>query len=191
MLKDLIINNRSCRRFKADFILKNEDLEEVIDTARLSASASNRQPLKYKIILNDIDKELIFNNVKWAGYLTDWKGPDKSERPSGYIVIVHDKTIDMKPEFLYSDMGLAAQLIMLALTEKKLAGCMLGSVNKENIKTGLNLSSQYEILLIIAAGKCGEKIVLEEALDPGNIKYYRDDKDIHHVPKRKLNDILI
>jgi nitroreductase len=47
MIRDLIISNRSCRRFHEEAAVERGTLEELVDLARLSASAGNLQPLKY------------------------------------------------------------------------------------------------------------------------------------------------
>ena len=44
---------------------------------------------------------------------------------------------------------------------------------------------------IIALGKPAEEIVIKEIENGESTKYYRDENDIHYVPKRKLKDILI
>lgn len=36
-----------------------------------------------------------------------------------------------------------------------------------------------------------EKVVLTEIEDGESTKYYRDENDVHYVPKRKLKDIII
>jgi nitroreductase len=46
MLKDLILETRSYRRFYQDTAVGMETLKELVDLARHSASGENRQPLK-------------------------------------------------------------------------------------------------------------------------------------------------
>jgi nitroreductase len=191
MIKELILKNRSYRRFKGNYTIDDKELYDIIELAGLSASAGNKQPLKYKIVNDKKQNDIIFDNIKWAFYLTDWDGPEINQRPSSYILVLHDKKIDQKPELIYCDMGLAIQNMLLGLIEKGLGGCIIGSFNRENIKKSININDNYEILLIVAAGKPDEKINLEIVGEDGNIKYYRDKNDNHHVPKRKLEDIII
>ena len=68
---------------------------------------------------------------------------------------------------------------------------MIGSINREGLRQDLEIPSRYEILLIIALGKPKEKVVLETAKSLDDIKYWRDAKDVHHVPKRPLNEIIL
>ena len=67
---------------------------------------------------------------------------------------------------------------------------MIGSFNKNKVTKILNLPDHLQILWLIALGKPIEKCVLEEAKN-GNIKYYRDENEIHYVPKRPLDEIII
>ena len=161
MLKDLVLANRSYRRFKQDEAISIETLKELVDLARCSASATNRQPLKY-ILSNTPEKNAkIFETVGWAGLLRDWPGPSEGERPSAYIVVLLDTEIAKDAG---CDHGIAAQSILLGAAEKG---------------------------LVVALGKPGEKVVLE-TLEPGaNFAYWRDAQSVHHVPKRKLDDIIL
>ena len=119
MLRDLVLKNRSYRRFFEEEIISLDGLKALIDLARLSASGANYQPLKY-ILSNDPQKNnLIFFTLKWAGYLADWPGPAQGERPSAYIVILGDKDIVAQAGV---DHGIAAQSILLGATEKGLGG---------------------------------------------------------------------
>ena len=54
----------------------------------------------------------------------------------------------------------------------------------------MGIGEQYLPNLILALGKPDEMIALETAKD-GDIGYYRDENNLHHVPKRSLKDILI
>ncbi len=188
IVRDLILKNRSCRRFKQDLIVPKEHLRQLVDLARLSPSASNLQPLKY-IISNDAQTNAkIFPTLAWAGYLVDWPGPAQGERPPAYIIILADKRIKYPVD---CDHGIAAQSILLGATEMGYAGCIIGSVKRPELQAALNIPQDLEILLVLAIGRCAEKIILEKAGKDGDIRYWRDEDGVHHVPKRSLQEIII
>jgi nitroreductase len=188
MLKDLVVKNRSYRRFYEEESISWKVLEELIDLARLSPCGANLQALKY-ILSNEREaNEQIFKALKWAGYLTDWAGPVEGERPAGYIVMLGDTEI--KRDFA-CDSGIASQSILLGATEEGLGGCILASIDREKIRSIFNIPSNYEVLLVIALGKPKEEVVIEELKEGESVKYWRDEKAIHHVPKRKLEEIIL
>lgn len=187
-LKELVLKNRSYRRFDQQAPVSREALRELVDLARLSASAANLQPLKYILASEPGKNALIFPHLRWAGYLKDWAGPAEGERPAAYIIILGDKAI--RPAF-GCDHGVAAQSILLGAAEKGLGGCMIGSIQEPDLRRALKIPAQYDILLVIALGKPREKVVLEPVGPTGDIKYWRDAQGVHHVPKRSLNDIIL
>ena len=188
MVEDLIRKNRSCRRFFQKEPIATDTLRGLVNLARLSASAANLQPLKY-ILSNDPQKnEMIFSCLAWAGYLKDWSGPSEGERPSAYIILVGD--VDIAKSFA-TDLGIAAQSILLGAREQNLAGCMIGSIRKELLREMLHIPDRFDILLAIALGKPRETVVLEEMAPGGSIRYWRDEHGTHHVPKRPLDEIIL
>ncbi len=188
MVRDLILKNRSYRRFYQEAAIESETLRELVDLARLSASAGNRQPLKYILSCDPEKNALIFPNLAWAAYLKDWPGPSEGERPSAYIIILGDTEIHHS--FL-CDHGVAAQSILLGATERGLGGCMIASVKVDELRKALSIPPRYEIMLVLALGKPKEKVVIESVGPDGDIKYWRDSNSVHHVPKRSLDDIII
>ena len=188
MIRDLVLKNRSYRRFYQDTPVSIDTLRELVDLARLSASASNKQPLKYILSCDPQRNAVVFQNLAWAGYLKSWPGPEEGERPSAYIIILGDKTITQS---FGCDHGIAAQSILLGATEKGLGGCIIGSVRKGELSRALAIPTDYEILLVIALGKPRETVVLEAVGSGGDIKYWRDEKGVHHVPKRSLAEIVV
>jgi nitroreductase len=192
MLKDLVQQNRSCRRFYQDIPIEREKLRELVDLARLSASGANRQPLKYVLSCEPQENALIFPCLSWAGQLRDWPGPSEGERPSAYIVIVGDTEISGN---FFCDHGIAAQSIMLGAREGGLGGCIHGmegyAEGSRKLRQALNIPSRYEILLVLSLGKPKEKAVIEEASSGDSTNYWRDGDGVHHVPKRRLDDIIV
>ena len=188
MIEDLIKSNRSCRRFFQQEAIPAATLRWLVNLARLSASAANLQPLKY-ILANDPHRNhQIFSCLAWAGYLKDWPGPPEGERPSAYIIVVGDGDI---AKTFGIDLGIAAQSILLGAREQNLAGCMIGSINQKLLRPIFSLPDRFEILLVIALGKPKETVVLEEVKPGADIKYWRDEGGVHHVPKRPLNEIIL
>jgi nitroreductase len=188
MIRDLIIKNRSYRRFYEEAAIELETLKELVDLARLSASAGNVQPLKYILSSERQKNALIFPHLAWAGYLRDWPGPAEGERPAAYIIILGDKEISQNID---CDHGIAAQSILLGATEKGLAGCIIGAIRRQGLRKALAIPEGYKILLVLALGKPKEAVVIEPGGFEGDIKYWRDSEGIHHVPKRPLDDIIV
>jgi len=188
MLRDLILKNRSYRRFHEDVPIERETLRELVDLARLSASGSNLQPLKYILSCDPEKNALIFPHLAWAGYLKEWRGPSEGERPSAYIIILGDTEIRRS---VGCDHGIAAQSILLGATERGLGGCMIGSVQRGKLRKALEIPPCCEILLVIALGKPKETVIIEAAGPEGDIRYWRDEEGVHHVPKRSLDQIIL
>jgi len=188
MLKDLVFRNRSYRRFHEDVPVTMETLRDLVDLARLSGSGSNMQPLKYVLSSDPQRNGLIFPCLAWAGYLKDWPGPSEGERPSAYIIILGDTSIRSS---FGCDHGIASQSILLGATERGLGGCMIGSIQREKLRAALEIPVQLEILLVLALGRPKGTVVIDPVGSDGDIKYWRDEQQVHHVPKRSLDEIIV
>ena len=188
MLKELVVKNRSYRRFDENVPISTATLQELVDLARLCASGANRQPLKYLLSNTPEQNALIFPHLAWAGYLTDWAGPAEGERPTAYIVMVGDTAI---AKTFGCDHGIAAQTILLGAAELGLGGCMIASIQLAPLREALHLDERYEIVLVLALGKPKESVVIESVAAAGDIKYWRDAQGVHHVPKRALAEIRL
>ncbi|WMJ86408.1 nitroreductase family protein [Anaerocolumna sp. MB42-C2] len=188
MFKDIVKRSRSYRRFYGDKEITMEQLRELADLGRLSPSGANRQPLKYILINSREMNEKVYENLGWAGYLKDFNGPEVMERPTGYIIMLRDNSIN---KALTMDEGIAAQSIFLGAAEMGLGGCYIGSFKREQLKALLNLNDDFEIVLVIALGYPKEEVVMEAINDNGDIKYWRDENQVHHVPKRTLEQVIV
>jgi len=188
LMEQLIRQNRSYRRFYQDFFIAADNLKYFVNLARLSPSARNAQPLKYYISNTESTNQKIFECLSWAGYLKDWEGPGQGERPSAYIAVLGDHHVASD---FFCDHGIAAQSILLGAVEKGFGGCIIASVDRNKLREYLELASHHEILLVIALGKPRETVVLNDIKEDGDIRYWRDEHKIHHVPKRKLEQVIV
>jgi nitroreductase len=188
MLHDLVLRNRSYRRFYQETAIDPATLRELVDLARLSASGSNRQPLKFLLSSDPERNALIFPHLAWAGLLADWPGPSEGERPSAYIVILGDTAI--APSFGV-DHAIAAQSMLLGAAERGLGGCMIASIHKEGLRQALSIPARYEILLVLALGEPKEVVQVDLVGPGGDTRYWRDAEAVHHVPKRALDEIIL
>ncbi len=184
---ELVKKSRSYRRFDENRRISFETLTKLIELARFSPSSGNIQGLKFYLSVEPSINEIIFKNTRWASYLKHWKGPENGERPSAYIIILGDTEIHSTIDV---DVGIVAQTVMLGAASTGIAGCMIGSLNRKEIQQQLDIDTKYEIPLVLALGYSAERIILEDIREE-NIKYWRDENDVHHVPKRLLSELII
>ncbi len=187
----IIEKTRTFRRFEQDKEIGRPILEELINLARLGGSARNSQPWQYAIVTAPGDCEKIFPYLGWAGYLSDWKGPEPGERPHCYVLCLLNrnwlKGNDKEAQF---DLGIASQNLLLGAMEKGIGGCRIGAFSPK-LADILDLGHYQELSLVIALGYPREQVLIESCKTDEDIKYWRDADDRHHVPKRRLEDILV
>lgn len=183
---ELVLKNRSYRRFDQSKGIHVSLLEELVDLGRLSPSGANRQSQKYAVVAESTKNAEIFATLKWAGYLTDWEGPAEGERPTGYIVVLQDKEVGPN----MADHGIPVQSILLGAVERGLGGCILGNIDRPALAKLLHLPETLEILWVLALGVPKEEVVIKNMPEDGSVKYWRDEEKVHHVPKRSLDDLI-
>lgn len=187
-LRELVERNRSFRRFDESKAISRETLLDLVDHARLAASAANRQPLRYHLACDPAANAAIFPCLAWAAYLADWDGPAPGERPAAYLVMCVDT--DVAKDW-WCDDGIAAQTILLRAAELGLGGCMIGAIRQEELRRTLALPERLKIRLVLALGVPAETVRLEPLPPDGSIRYWRDEAGVHHVPKRPLAELLL
>lgn len=187
----LVRQNRSYRGFDESRKVTRDELLRMVDCARLSASSVNLQPLKYYLACDEETVARIQPLTGWAKNLPELTLPHKGMYPTAFIVICQDKTIFDSLARFQKDVGIAAQTILLAAVEMGLGGCMIGSFEAGRVREALDLPEELAPLLVVAIGKPAEKIVIKEISPEEPTPYYRDENDVHYVPKRKLEDVVI
>lgn len=188
MLKDIVRRNRSYRRFDQSARVPVSTLRELVDLARLTPSGRNIQPLKYMLVASEEACAKVFPLLSWAGYLEDWDGPEEGERPAAYVIVLGDTTITRNYGI---DPGIAMQTLLLGAVDQGLGGCIIATIRRDDLRTQLEIPAQFEILYALAIGKPVEQVVIDTVKPDGDIKYWRDADQVHHVPKRDLADLIV
>ena len=70
MLKHLVDQNRSYRAFDESRPITAQDMRALVDLARHVASGMNKQPLRYRIVSDPVEREKMLNNTRYAGALS-------------------------------------------------------------------------------------------------------------------------
>lgn len=191
-MHELVLANRSYRNFNGSRPVTRESALKWIDNARLTMSSVNIQPIKYFVSTDAATNALIRPHTRWAGLLKDFNGPEGDCNPTCYIVVCVDGSVqNATVERFAKDIGIVSQTIMLSATEDGFGGCMIGSFDRDELHELLKLPGECVIGLVLALGTPNEKIVLEPLQNGQPSAYYRDEKGVHHVPKRALEDILL
>lgn len=191
MFRELVEKNRSYRGYDESYRFTKEQLLEYVDLTRYCASSVNGQPLKYYIAYEKDEVDIINPMTKWARALPNMTLPHDNMHPTGFVIICQDTDISPNLARYQKDIGIVAQTITLAAVEDGLGGCMIGNFSPDEVKEKLNLADNLQPMLIVALGKPAEKIVIKEISNGEDTNYYRDENDVHYVPKRKLDDIII
>ena len=188
-LMELLLRTRSHRGFEQTPVSRAQ-LEELVAAAQRTCATSNLQPLKYYLSWEEETNARIQPLTHWAGRLSQLQLPREGHRPTAFVVICHDTAAAANPAGFQRDVGIVAEVMLLRATEIGLGGCMIGSFEAAKLAAVLELPDHLQPQLVIGLGVPDDEVILEEAVD-GKIAYYRDEKDIHHVPKRPLKEVII
>ena len=182
-ISESIKSKRTIRLYKQDKI-NYKILEDCVDSARLSSSARNAQPLEYIIVDDEKILKKVLPYIAFGGFISDDKKAKPGFEPTALIVILVKKGFEKYSAY---DVGIAAQNISLVAFENKIGTCMMGVIDREKIKTELNVPDAFLVDLVITLGYPAEQPVAKETDDEPN--YERKD-NVFCVYKRKLTKIL-
>ena len=186
MFLNLVKRARSIRRYDPAKPVGSDALRGFVEAARLTPSAGNLQRLRYLAVTDRDEVLTLTREVKWAGYLSDWDGPTEEEAPTAYLLLLSPADTGVSK----IDVGIAAETILLAAAEAGVGGCMILNFPQKELTERYRLAGKYGIELVISLGAPAEKVEIEE-MKSGDVRYYRDETGLHHVPKRSLDEIFL
>ena len=180
----LLLRNRSYRGYDNKFVVRDDQLRTIIETATLCPSARNQQVLRFRPVLGD-EADKVLKHIRLGGALPELHLPFPGTEPRAFVVIC--STVE-ESKYVDIDLGIVAQSMLLRATELGLGGICIGAFDHAEIRELLNLP--YEPLLVLAIGRPAERIELVECREGESLAYYREG-DTHYVPKIALDDLII
>lgn len=181
---DAILSRRSIRRFQQKPI-SLELLKRFVNGARLAPSAANLQPLEFFIVNDKNFCKEVFETLGWAAYIKPTWTPSENERPVAYIIMLIN---DQNNKYYTRDVSLSSENIVLAAEEEGIGSCILLNVNRNKLREIFKIPDSILIDSVIALGYKDEKSIVVDYKD--SVKYWRDESEVLHVPKKKLEDVL-
>ena len=185
---ELVKKTRTYRRFDQSRKVDEAKLKKLVEYASFTPSPANKMPLKYILSTNSATNEKIFATLGWAGYLPDWQGPAEGEKPTAYLVMLRDNEIAKQSA---TDEGIQAEAIMLGATQMGLGGCIMANIKRNELRESLGISERFDIALVLALGYPTERVVIESVKEDGDIKYWHDEENKNHVPKRSAEELIV
>ncbi len=188
-IMDLLQTKRTYRRFDQSRPVPRQVVDDMMEAARLASCAGNKQPLRYLAVCSEELVEQIFPFTYWAAALTDAVGrPRKDHHPVMYWAVLCDK--DAKNFGLGVDAGLAMDNIITAAWYHGVGSCMMGNINRDEIRRILSVDPSLEILYMIAFGYPAHRSAVVDPDASGSLNYYMDEDENFYVPKRKVSDFI-
>lgn len=183
-LDSLLLKNRSYRGFCADVCPGRAQLQTIVSVADKLPSARNQQVLRYRLVC-DAEADSVLPLIRLGGALPELHLPLPGTEPRAYIVICSTVEPD---HWVWTDLGIAAQSLLLKAVSLGLHGICIGAFNKEKLTEILQLP--HRPLLVLALGRGTETIQLTHIKEGESQKYYRKD-GLHLVPKIPWQDLIL
>lgn len=186
---ELLLKNRSTRGYNKDFVVSQAWLEQIAAVNMRIPSARNQQALRFKLITQGPEADIVLANIKLGGALPELNLPFPGTEPEAFVIVCTNKPEDKMVDI---DLGISLQSMLLKAVEMGLNGLIICAFNKKNIREQLNLP--HEPLAVLALGKGAEQFELTPISEQDSHAYYRKETErgtVHFVPKVKLSDLII
>lgn len=183
-LARLLFKNRSHRAYDASFVVRDDQLRNIIEVNTKIASAGNRQPLRFRAV-NHCEAHKILPHIRMGAALPELHLPVRGTEPNAFIVICSTQAESREVDI---DLGISAQSMLLRAVEMGLNGLCIGAFDAQGIMSELELD--LVPLLIVAIGRGTDRIELVEAVSGDSLDYYREG-GVHYVPKLGIDDIVL
>lgn len=184
-LDELLLRNRSTRGYHTPYVVRREELEQIVAVNTKLGSGCNRQVLRFKLVTKDTGASQVLANIKMGAALPELHLPFPGTEPQAFIIVCSTVGDD---KLALIDLGMSLQTMSLRAVEMGLNTLIVGAFNKSALKEAFQLP--HDPLAVLCVGKGAERHQLVPITPDQSHAYYRRD-GIHYIPKLHLSDLLL
>ncbi len=184
-LDELLVKNRSTRGYHKPYIVKREELEQIVAVNTKIGSGRNRQVLRFRLVTQGEEAQKVLDNIKMGAALPELHLPFPGTEPEAFIIVC---SLNGDDKLALIDLGMSLEAMSLKAVEMGLNTLIVGAFNKAKLKEAFSLPT--DPVAILCVGKGAEKIELVPIKESESHAYYRKD-GIHYIPKVILDDLII
>lgn len=183
-LAGLLAKNRSTRGYDSSYLVREDQLRRIVAVNSKVASARNRQPLRFRLVISD-EAPKVLPHIRMGAGLKEMNLPVPGTEPNAFIIVC--STIEPRNS-TFIDLGISVQSMLLQAVEMGLNGLCIMDFDADALVEGLQLP--YKPLLVIVIGKSAEKVQLVDINAGESHSYYREG-GVHYVPKVVADELII
>jgi nitroreductase len=153
-IQEVIQRRRSCRAYREDPVAK-EDVEKVLNAARLAPSACNQQPWRFAVVTDDTRRREIIEHGFRVGIPMRWalKAPVLIVIGIKRSAIVHRAAVKLtKIDYPWIDIGIAGEHLVLQAEELGLGTCWIGWVKTKRVRSIVEWPRDTDPVAVITLG---------------------------------------
>ena len=185
-LDTLLRRNRSHRAYDTSYVVAMRQLETIAGVNTKLPSGRNAQTLRFKLLDAAGGGEGFCSLLNLGGFLPELRLPVPGTEPKAFIVVC---STEPESPVVDIDLGISLQSMALKAVEIGLNALIIRAFNRQEVKAALGL--RLEPLAVLAVGKGTERIELDEVGAGSDLRYFRSADGVHHVPKLRMEDILL
>ncbi len=184
-LDELLTKNRSTRGYKKEYVVKRQELEQIVSVNTKLGSGCNRQVLRFRLVTQGEESQKVLENIKMGAALPELHLPFPGTEPEAFIIVC---SLNGDDKLALIDLGMSLEAMSLRAVEMGLNTLIVGAFNKAKLKEAFNLPC--DPVAVLCVGKGAERFELVPINESDPHAYYRRD-GIHYIPKVKLEDLII
>jgi nitroreductase len=149
---EAVQRRKSVRAYEPTYI-PEDIMNRVLESARLSPSAANRQPWHF-ILVTDPEKKSALSKGAFAKFL-----------PEAPTIIVACADTKASANWCIVDTTIATQTMVLTATAEGLGTCWIGSFDEADVKKQLAIPEHLRVVALLPIGYPREKLDLLKAIN--------------------------
>lgn len=153
-LMDLISRRTSCRAYKTDPV-PHEQVEQMLEAARLAPSACNKQPWRFAVVRDAALRSRIVKEGFLPGIKMDWAldAPVHIVLGMATSFVTHRLGVAFSGvNYPWVDIGIAGEHLVLAATELGLGTCWIGWISPPKVAQIAGWARTVRPVVVITVG---------------------------------------